>query len=200
MADAKATRRSAIESLEKVRLRLLTAATAFAAASEVATQGVFDLTGEALQAPPRRVLQDGVVLGVNAYGALNTAAGEACRALTEPYPPGPPRPAIIGGVLTFFIDQFSQATDPFRSDISIANTVTAQVMQRVQPAQSRLTRRDIPGTHVGFSRSADHGGTYLVSLAGLGNLLWGSEDGDYEGALVWAGKRLPVRVVFRRST
>jgi hypothetical protein len=195
VADGKAARRDALETLEKCRLRLLTAGTAFADASEIVTQGLFELSDQALVDSPKHVLQGGAALWVRAHGALDAAGREACQALTGQYAPGPPRPGIVDGRLTFVIDQYSQATDPFRTEISITEDVDVQA-----PRTSGNPPLFIPIGFFGFSRASDDGGTWLVSLAGLGNLLWTRPDGDYDGALVWSTGTLPVRVVFRRST
>jgi hypothetical protein len=190
-----AARLAALDETERARLKLLTVGSYGADAMGKHTDAAFDLADEAIDASPTGLLQSWTALWLRSYDAQASLWSGMYRSLVVPAPPSRRRNGIFKGVITFYVDDYSQAADPVVTTIARTETVDASDLKNGSSV--------IPANHVVFTAPSKPGGTYALSLAGLGTLLAGLPAGDYVGKLEWADgpdKHVQaVKVVYEKS-
>ncbi len=190
-SDRKEKRRNAVVALEKTRLRLLDAGSAYGKAIDDTSFGAFEWVDAALDGTAKDWLQDGAAFWVHAWGSQVQMYRDVYGAFTNQSPPAGPKSGFYGKTLRFFIDQHSQASAAVVTKISKTETVVATDLT--------FGKATIPARFVAFSGPSDDGGTYVVSLAGMRTLTKKLPAGTYKGKLTWQNQHLDVEVVLSHT-
>ena len=150
-------REPSIEELEWYRLALESIGGQYGEAIETLSWNAFVLVDDLLS--PESSPQDWIRNGVASWGEGLNAGAElvrgVCSTLSRSLGPGDPQSDARPGRVTFFVDQFTEATDP------VATEIPVDMFDKV-----KLIAGDIPAICINLTLSSDSK-TVLVALYNL---------------------------------
>jgi hypothetical protein len=150
-------REPATEELEWLRLTLTNIGGQYGEAIETLSWNAFVLVDDLLspESSPRDWLQNGAANWVEGLNAGAELVRGVFSALSRPLGPSDPQSETRPGKITFFVDQFTEATDP------VATEIPVDMFDKV-----KLTGGDIPTICINLTLSSDRKAV-LVALYNL---------------------------------
>lgn len=112
-------RQRSIEEIEWVRLTLATIGGLYSDALETQSWNTYVFLDDLLTdgSTPTEWIQNGVATWIQGLRTGADIVGGICSALSEPLGPSSPQSGIYGDKIEFYVDQFTEATDPVETDI-----------------------------------------------------------------------------------
>ena len=185
-------RRATIEDIERFQYKLITLGAYYATALEKSSDQFYDLINDALSLSPTRALQSGIMFWVGAAREQGRLFQNVWNTLATPSPPPSPRSRVINGRITFFLDQYCEASGPVLTGIPLGGSLP-------DATDLRFGKNVIPKTHIVWSRSSGGQKTRVVSLDNLKDLLAGLPPGRYSGKVSWGDRSQIVEAHLART-